>query len=112
MEDLPEVLQDVEVVVYDFNTGEELASGHANINFVPHTDRLRMRRQLFEGVFVPAAEEGGEGLRRHLLTGLSQGAPAMSMHVEFEGDTWVFVVKLDLDDLAFPFTGRAEPKRL
>jgi hypothetical protein len=34
------------------------------------------------------------------------------MHVEFEGDTWVFVVKLELDDLAFPFTGRAEPKRL
>ena len=112
MEDLPEVLADVEAIIYDFNTGEELASGHANINFVPHTDRLRMRRQLFEGAFVPASEEGSDGLRRRLLTGLSQGAPAMSMHVEFAGDTWVFVVKLELDDLAFPFSGRAEPKRL
>lgn len=112
MEDLPEVLADVEAIIYDFNTGAELAAGHANINFIPHTDRLRMRRQLFEGVFVPGSEDGADTLKQQLFSGLSQGAPAMSMHVEFAGETWVFVVKLELDDLAFPFSGRAEPKRL
>ncbi|MCE5241410.1 hypothetical protein LLH23_23340 [bacterium] len=112
MEDLPEVLSDVPAVLYDFNTGGELASGHANITFVPHTDRLRVRRQLFEGTFVPDPDQDVEDLRRQLLTGLSQGAPAMSMQVDFADETWVFVVKLEMGDLAFPFTGRAEPKRL
>jgi hypothetical protein len=111
MDDLPEVLGDVEATIYDFSTGEELAAGHANITFTPHTDRLRVKRQLFEGIFVPAGD-GADALRQQLLRGLSQGAPAMSLHVEYEGDTWVFVVKLELDELAFPFAGRAEPKRL
>jgi len=112
MEDLPESLADVAAVVYDFNTGAELATGHANVEFVPHTDRLRVRRQLFEGVFVPETEEGLAALKQRLFAGLSQGAPAMSLHVEYEGETWVFVVKLELGDLAFEFSGRAEPTRL
>lgn len=111
MEDLPQVLPDAEATLYDFNTGAELATGHARIEFIEHTDRLRMRRNLFEGTFIPASEEGTEALRRQLLVGLSQGAPAMSMHVEHEGETWVFVVKLEMGDLGFPFAGRAEPKR-
>jgi len=109
MEDLPEVLNDVATTVHDFNTGEQLASGHANITFVPHEDRLRVRRQLFEGVFVPDSEEG---LRQRLLMGLSQGAPAMSLYVDYAGETWVFVAKLELGELSYPFSGRAEPKRL
>lgn len=112
MEDLPESIADAAAVVYDFNTGEELASGHVNITFVPHTDRLRVRRQLFEGVFVPAAESDTDALKQRLFAGLSQGAPAMSLHVEFEGETWAFVVKLELGDLAFDFSGRAEPTRI
>lgn len=112
MRELPDELRDVEAVVYDFNTGEELAEGHVNVTFVPHTDRLRVMRHLFEGTFVPGSEEGGEVLRRKLFTGLSQGAPALSLHVEYEGDTWVFVVKFELAELALPFSGRAEPKRL
>ena len=112
MRDLPDELRDVEAVVYDFNTGEELAGGHANVTFVPHTDRLRTMRTLFEGVFVPGSEEDGEVLRRKLFMGLSQGAPALSMHMDYEGETWVFVVKFELEEIAFPFAGRMEPKRL
>lgn len=110
--DLPDELSEVAVVVYDFNTGEELAEGYANIQFVPHTDRLRVRRNLFEGHFLPATEEGGEALRRRLLTGLSEGAPAMTMQVEYGGETWAFVVKFELDDLTYGFSGRAEPRRV
>jgi hypothetical protein len=112
MRDLPDVLQEIQAVVYDFNTGEELAGGFANIKFVVHTDRLRVMRNLFEGMFVPATAEGAQALRRKLFMGLSQGAPALSMHVEHEGETWVFVVKFEVDEIAFPFAGRAEPKRL
>jgi hypothetical protein len=112
MEDLPEALADVATTVHDFNTGEQLAAGHANITFVPHTDRLRVRRQLFEGTFVPDAEADAEALRQHLLRGLSQGAPALSLYVDYAGETWVFVAKLELGDLSFPLSGRAEPKRL
>jgi len=112
MRDLPDVLQEIEAVVYDFNTGEELAGGFAHLKFITHTDRLRMMRHLFEGTFVPATDEGAQTLRRKLFMGLSQGAPALSMQVEYEGETWAFVVKFEVDEIAFPFSGRAEPKRL
>lgn len=110
--DLPDELTEVPVVVSDFSTGEQLAEGFANIQFVPHTDRLRVRRNLFEGQFIPSTDEGGEALRRRLLTGLSEGAPAMTMHVEYGGETWAFVVKFELDDLTWSFAGRAEPRRV
>lgn len=112
MRDLPDALKEAPVVVYDFNTGEELAEGFADVAFIAHTDRLRVMRSLFEGHFIASTEEGAQNLRRRLFMGLSQGAPAMSMHVEYGGETWVFVVKFELDEVTFPFAGRAEPKRL
>lgn len=112
MRDLPNSLEEAQVTVYDFNTGEELAAGFANVRFLEHSDKLRVMRNLFEGHFTPSTEEEGQNLRRRLFTGLSQGAPAMSMHLEYGGETWVFVVKFQLEDVSFPFTGRAEPQRL
>ena len=110
--DLPSVLRDMSCTVHDFNTTEELASGHCDIKFVEHTDRLRVRRQLFEGRFVPATEEETEALKQHLIARLSLGAPAHLLYLDYGGRTYVFTVKFELGDLAFPFTGRAEPKLL
>jgi len=108
--DLPSIFQDVSCTVHDFNTSEELASGRCDIKFIEHTDRLRVRRHLFEGLFVPASEAETEALKQHLIARLSLGAPAHLIYLDHGGQTYAFTVKFELGDLAFPFTGRAEPK--
>jgi hypothetical protein len=110
MSELPDILQDVAATLYDFNTEEQLAEGKADITFNRETDRLRVRRQLFEGEFRPNSTEEAEYVQQRLIAAISLGAPAMSLHVEYGGRIYVFIVKLELGDTAFPLTGRAEPK--
>ncbi|MEN6549071.1 MAG: hypothetical protein ABFE07_23745 [Armatimonadia bacterium] len=111
MADLPVELRDVEATLFDFNTGEQLAAGRADVTFTRETDRLRVQRNLFEGEFRPASADELDYVEKRLLAALSQGAPAMTLWVEYGGETWAFVVKLSLfSETAFPFTGRAEPK--
>lgn len=112
MSELPDVLREMEAYVYDFNTGELLAQGLANVTFTRERDPLRVKRNLFEGEFYPGTEEEIEGLKRRLIAGLSVGAPAMSMQIDYEGETYVFTIKFELGELCFPFTGRAEPTKL
>lgn len=112
MSDLPDVLQEAEAYLYDFNTGEFLAEGLCNVIFTRQADPLRVKRSLFEGEFHPATAEGAEALRQHLLVGVSVGSPALQMHVDYERNTYVFTIKLGLQNNSFPFTGRAEPKLL
>lgn len=110
MTDLPDVLQGAEAYVSDFNTDEFLGQGTIDVTFNRKVDRLQVKRNLFEGVFHPAAASDAEGLRQKLIAGLSMGAPAMSMQVDHDGRTYVFIVKFQLDGDGFTFTGRAEPK--
>lgn len=111
MADLPIDLKDVEATLFDFNTGEQLAAGRADITFTRETDRLRVKRNLFEGEFRPSSADEMDYVEKRLIAALSQGAPAMTLWVEYGGETWSFVVKLSLFTVTgFPFTGRAEPK--
>jgi len=110
--DLPDELHHVPATIHDFTTGELLASGNASIRFVPHTDKLRVRRQLFEGEFQPENAAEAQALRQRLILGLSQGAPAMNMYIQYKDEVWAFVVKLQMGEAIFPFTGRAEPTRV
>jgi len=108
--DLPDVLQDAEAYVSDFNTDEFLGQGTIDVTFNRKVDRMRVMRNLFEGVFRPADAEVADAIRRKLVAGTSMGAPAMSMQVDHDGQTYVFIVKFALEGDGFTFTGRAEPK--
>ena len=106
------MLRDAEAVVNDFNTGEQLASGRADLQFVEHTDRLRVMRNRFEGEFHPATPAELEALKEDLIARFSSGAPAYIMLIPYEGRTYSFTVKFELGEEALPFTGRADPKLL
>lgn len=110
MNDLPDVLLHADAYVSDFNTDEFLGQGTIDVTFNRKVDRLQVKRNLFEGTFRPAGASDAEGIRRKLVAGVSMGAPAMSMQVDHEGQTYVFIVKFALAGNGFTFTGRAEPK--
>lgn len=110
MNDLPDMLLHTEAYVSDFNTDEFLAQGTIDVTFNRKVDRLQVKRNLFEGVFRPDNSAGAEAIRRKLVAGVSMGAPAMSMQVDYEGQTYVFIVKFALVGSELKFTGRAEPK--
>lgn len=110
MTDLPDVLQNAEAYVSDFNTDEFLGQGTIDVTFNRKVDRVQVKRNLFEGVFRPATADVADTLKRKLIASVSMGAPAMSMQVDYNGQTYVFIVKFALEGDAFSFTGRAEPK--
>lgn len=110
MSELPDIVQDAVATLYDFNTEEQLAEGHADITFNRQVDRLRAKRHLFQGEFRPNSMAETEYLQQRLIAAVSLGTPAMSMHLEYDGRIYIIIVKLELGDLAFPLTGRAEPK--
>ena len=110
MTDLPDVLQNAEAYVSDFNTDEFLGQGTIDVTFSRKVDRVQVKRNLFEGVFRPAGAEAAEAIRGKLIAGMSLGAPAMSMQVDYGGQTYVFIVKFALKGDGFTFSGRAEPK--
>ena len=112
MNDLPDVLLHTEAYVSDFNTDEFLGQGTIDVTFNRKVDRLQVKRNLFEGVFRPSGSSDAEAIRRKLITGVSLGAPAMSMQVDHDGQTYVFIVKFALEGGKFTFTGRAEPKQV
>ena len=110
MSDLPDVLQNVEAYVSDFNTDEFLGQGTIDVTFNRQVDRLRVKRNLFEGTFRPAAAQDFETLKARLIANISLGAPALSMQVDYGDQTYVLIVKFALEGDHFTFTGRAEPK--
>lgn len=110
MSDLPDVLQNAEAYVSDFNTDEFLGQGTIDVTFNRKVDRIQVKRNLFEGTFRPATADVAETIKRKLIAGMSMGAPAMSMQVDYNGQTYVFIVKFAFDGGSFTFTGRAEPK--
>lgn len=112
MNDLPDVLLHTEAYVSDFNTDEFLGQGIIDVTFNRKVDRLQVKRNLFEGVFRPAGATDAEAIRRKLVAAVSLGAPAMSMQVDHDGQTYVFIVKFALKGDGFTFTGRAEPKQV
>lgn len=107
---MPQSLTDVECVVHDFTTGAELASGRCDVTFIEHTDRLRMQRAAFEGIFRPASEDDLATLRSHVLAAFSTGMTSHMLHFEFDGRTYALTVRFEIDDAALPFTGRSAPK--
>jgi len=110
MTDLPDILENAEAYVSDFNTDEFLGAGTIDVTFNRKVDRLQVKRNLFEGVFRPADAAAAEAIRGKLVAAVSMGAPAMSMQVDHDGQTYVFIVKFALAGNGFTFTGRAEPK--
>jgi hypothetical protein len=110
MSDLPDVLQNAEAYVSDFNTDEFLGQGTIDVTFDRKVDKVRVKRNLFEGVFRPATAQVAMTLRDKLVQNVSIGAPAMSMQVDYGDQTYVFIVKFALEGNEFTFTGRAEPK--
>ena len=108
--DFPQELSDAPCTVQDFNSGETIASGRMDVEFVPHTDRLRVRRFLFRGEFRPETLGDRTALEQALVSGFSAGAAAHNIEVEPGGQTWVLTVKFEAGDGAFAFTGRKDPK--
>ncbi len=108
--DFPDQLSDVPCTVRDFNSDDIIASGHMDLQFVPHTDRLRTMRVKFRGDFRPAGPEHQAALESALIAGFATGAAAQKIEVEHGERTWVLVVKLVVGDDGFTFTGRNDPK--
>lgn len=110
MSDLPDVLHEAEAYVSDFNTDEFLGQGTIDVTFDRSVDPVRVKRTLFEGVFHPATPQDALSLKNKLVASVSMGAPAMSMQVDYGGQTYVLIVKFALAGNQFTFSGRAEPK--
>lgn len=106
---VPNILQDVECVVYDFNTGAEIGEGRCDIIFTEDPGRLRVKRTLFTGQFRPNDKLIAGTLRASLISAASSGAPQHTVMLDHEERTWAFRVKFELGDGEFDFTGRAEP---
>jgi hypothetical protein len=107
---LPEIMQDVEVTVYDFNSGAQVGVGKSDVSFVKETDHRGGLRNRFRGEFRPATKENADGLRAALIRAFSSGGASHTMLFDHEGHTYSLTVKFELGDETFPFTGRAEPK--
>ena len=108
--ELPQVANNIPATVYDFSTGEQLASGRCSVKFLEHTDRLRVMRNRFEGYFRTASQDDADRLNAHLIRMISQGAPAHQMIVEYEDKRYSLTVKFELGvGTLFSFSGRAEP---
>jgi len=109
--DLPPVINNVECVIHDFNTGAEIAVGRCSVKLIEQTDRLRMMRNRFEGYFRAATDGDVENLNSHLIQLMSQGAPAHTLMLDYEDRTYSFTVKFEMGEgTLFAFSGRAEPK--
>jgi len=109
MMDLPDALEDVEVVVTDFTTGEEIATGRCDFDLTEQKDRYGNLRSRFSGVFRPAKMADVEALKRRLLAGFSAGTVAHNIILTYGDRTYSFTVKFEVGDRSFPFTGRARP---
>jgi hypothetical protein len=108
--DLPQSLTDVECYVNDFNTGADLGSGRCDLNFIEHTDRLRLQRALFAGEYHPASPEDFDKLKAHVVAAFSSGVASHLLYLDVGDRTYAFTVRFELGDDVFPFSGRAEPR--
>ena len=106
---LPEIIQDIQVTVYDFNTGAQVGVGKSDVSFVAETDHRKGLRSLFRGEFRPATKENADGLRAALIRAFSSGVVSHTMLLDHEGRTYSLTVKFELGEESFPFTGRSEP---
>jgi hypothetical protein len=106
---LPEILQDIQVTVYDFNTGAQVGVGKSDLDFTEQADHRGSLRSRFRGEFRPATEENAAGLRATLIKAFSSGGASHTMLFDHDGRTYSLTVKFELGDDSFPFTGRSEP---
>ena len=107
--DLPEIMQDIQVTVYDFNTGAQVGVGKSDLSFAEEADHRGSLRSLFRGEFRPATQENADGLKAALIRAFSSGVASHTMIFDHEGRTYSLTVKFELGDESFPFTGRSEP---
>ena len=107
--DLPEIMQDLEVTVYDFNSGAQVGVGKSDVSFVEEADHRGGLRSRFRGEFRPATQENADGLKAALIKAFSSGGGSHTMLFDHEGRTYSLTVNFELGDESFPFTGRSAP---
>lgn len=108
--DLPTIINKAPARVCNALSGDEVVCGKADIEFLEHTDTIRVMRNRFEGLFYPETEEEGDLLKADILAQYSSGSPGYQLFFDHDDRSYVLTVKFEIGDIAFPFSGRSEPR--